>query len=114
MRSCSPGRGVMRKASARRRALVAGRLPIGEHVDALRLKAMLASFDRPGQPGGLFSELLLSARAEALVEAVEIVIARPDAVRTVLTRFPYTDPESIGGYLDGALPPPAPEGSTPR
>ena len=93
--------------------LVAGRLPIGEHGDALRLKEMLAAFDRPGAPGGLFSERLLSARPEALVEAVEIVIARPDAVRTVLTRFPYTDPESIGGYLDGALPP-RPEGSTPR
>jgi hypothetical protein len=94
--------------------LVARRLPFDEHGDALRLKAMLAAFDRPGQPGGLFSELLLTARPEALVEAIEIVIARPDAVRTVLTRFPYTDPEAIGGYLDAALPHPAPEGSTPR
>ena len=114
MRTCSTGRGPIRKASARRRASSPGDVPIGEHGDALRLKEMLAAFDRPGQPGGLFSERLLSARPEALVEAVEILIARPDAVRTVLTRFPYTDPESIGGYLDRGLPRPAPEGSTPR
>ena len=112
MRTCSTGRGADATGLREAARLVAGRLPIGEHGDALRLKEMLASFDRPGAPGGLFSERLLSARPEALVEAVEIVIARPDAVRTVLTRFPYTDPESIGGYLDGALP--RPEGSTPR
>ena len=29
----------------------------------------------------------------------------PDAVRKVLTRYPYTDPGSIGGPLDGHLPP---------
>ena len=92
--------------------LVADRQPIGDHRDALRLKDMLSAFDRPGKPGGLFSERLLSARPEALEDAVEILITRPDAVRTVLTRFPYTDPESIGGYLDGALP--RPVGSMPR
>ena len=64
---------------------------------------MLAWYDRPGPPEAQFSERLLAARPEALVEAVEILIARPDAVRTVLTRFAYTDPHSIGGYLDRGL-----------
>lgn len=45
--------------------------------------------------------LLLRARPEALPEAVEIVIRRPDALRKVLLRQGYTDPKSIGGYLDG-------------
>ena len=27
----------------------------------------------------------------------------PDAVRTVLTRYPYTDPKTVGGYLDRDL-----------
>ncbi|MDX2038974.1 MAG: glycosyltransferase family 39 protein [Isosphaeraceae bacterium] len=47
-----------------------------------------------------FADVLLRARPSALVEAIEILIARGDAVRTVLTRYPYTDPASIGGPLD--------------
>ena len=43
---------------------------------------------------------LLRNRPEALVEAVEILIRRPDAVRAVLLRSGYTDEDSIGGYLD--------------
>ena len=46
---------------------------------------------------------LLEGRPQALVEAVEILIRRPEAVRAVLTRFGYTDPDSIGGYLDRDL-----------
>ena len=49
---------------------------------------------------------LLKARPQALVEGVEILIARPEAVVTVMTRYGYTDPETIGGYLDRDLPDP--------
>jgi 4-amino-4-deoxy-L-arabinose transferase-like glycosyltransferase len=49
--------------------------------------------------------ILLRARPKALVEAVEILIDQPDAVRGVLTRYPYTDPAGLGGYLDRKLPP---------
>jgi hypothetical protein len=73
---------------------------VGEDANRSRLLAILRRYDQPGQPGGMFSARLLKARPEALVEAVEIVIAHPDAVRTVLMRYPYTDPDRIGGYLD--------------
>ena len=43
---------------------------------------------------------VLRNRPEALVEAVEILIARPEAVRAVLLRGGYTDEGSIGGFLD--------------
>ena len=61
-------------------------------------------FRPPEQPGGRFSERILKGRPQALVEAVEILIRRPEAVRAVLTRFGYTDPDTIGGYLDRDLP----------
>lgn len=51
-----------------------------------------------------YAQFLMRARPEALVEAVQIVISRPDAVRTVMTRYPYTDPETVGGPLDKGLP----------
>jgi hypothetical protein len=50
---------------------------------------------------------LLAARAEALVEAAQILISRPDAVVRVMTTYGYTDPGSIGGFLDQDLPGPA-------
>jgi hypothetical protein len=68
-----------------------------------RLRTILRRYDRPAEPGGRFSQRLLLARPRALVEAVEILIRRPDAVRTVLTRSGYTDPAAIGGYLDRDL-----------
>ena len=46
---------------------------------------------------------LLRARPEALVEAASILIARPDAVVDVVTRYGYTDPARIGGFLDQGL-----------
>ena len=48
---------------------------------------------------------LLKARPEALVEAVGILIDHRQAVSSVMTRYGYTDPESVGGYLDRDLPP---------
>jgi 4-amino-4-deoxy-L-arabinose transferase-like glycosyltransferase len=52
--------------------------------------------------------VLLRQRPEAVPEAVEMLIRRPDAVRAVLTRYGYTDPATIGGYLDRDLPPAKP------
>ncbi|MBV8557349.1 MAG: glycosyltransferase family 39 protein [Planctomycetaceae bacterium] len=79
---------------------IAARRPTADAPNARRLRAILSRYDRPGKPGGRLSERLLRSRPEALVEAVAIVIARPDAVRAVLIHEPYTDPESIGGSLD--------------
>jgi hypothetical protein len=69
----------------------------GEH-----LRAILTRFDGPA-PGQRFATILLRARPRALLEAVEILIARPEAVRTILARPGFTDPDAIGGYLDDAL-----------
>jgi 4-amino-4-deoxy-L-arabinose transferase-like glycosyltransferase len=47
---------------------------------------------------------LFSARPEALVEAVRILNAHRDEVVTIMTRYAYTDPARLGGYLDRDLP----------
>lgn len=81
------------------RTIAEGR-PIEENWEARRLLAILSRFDKPERLETRFSERLLRVRPEALIEAVEMVITRPDAIRTVLGRYPYTDPAEIGGYLD--------------
>ena len=47
--------------------------------------------------------VLFQARPEALIEAVEILIAHPKEVRALMTRSSYTDLETIGGPLDRDL-----------
>ena len=47
---------------------------------------------------------MLAARPEALVEAVQILNAHRDEVVKIMTRYGYTDPLAIGGYLDRDLP----------
>lgn len=51
-----------------------------------------------------FLDRLLTARPEALVEGVQILIRRREAVVAVMTRPGYTDPAAIGGFLDQDLP----------
>ena len=46
---------------------------------------------------------ILRNRPQAIAEAAEILIARPDAVESVLLRPAYTDPATIGGYLDRGI-----------
>ena len=81
---------------------VAGRGPIGPGTAAARLRAHLDRTvgDAKDDRVGWFAGVLLRNRPGALVEAVEILIARGDAVRSVLLHPAYTDPESIGGHLD--------------
>jgi hypothetical protein len=47
---------------------------------------------------------LLKARPKAIEEAVRILIDHPREVTQVLLRYGYTDPRSIGGFLDRDLP----------
>ena len=54
--------------------------------------------------GKYLTNELLRLRPEALVEAVQILNAHRDEVVKVMTRYGYTDPNSIGGYLDRDLP----------
>ena len=81
------------------RALADGKSPPDPDLAAW-LRGQLARYDRPGAS---FADLLMGSRPEALPEAVEMLIRRPEAIRAVLRRYPYTDPESVGGYLDESL-----------
>jgi len=81
------------------RALADGKSPPDPDLAAW-LRGQLARYDRPGAS---FADLLMGSRPEALPEAVEMLIRRPEAIRAVLRRYAYTDPESVGGYLDESL-----------
>ena len=76
--------------------------PIEPGSDAERLRAHLDR--RVGDRGedrlDWRTAIVLRNRPEALAEAVEILIARPDAVRSALLRAGYTDPAAVGGFLD--------------
>jgi hypothetical protein len=63
---------------------------------------LLSRYDQPWNSLS-YARTLLQIRPQALIDAVEIVITRPDAVRRVLLRHSYTDPAWVGGYLDQAL-----------
>jgi 4-amino-4-deoxy-L-arabinose transferase-like glycosyltransferase len=92
-------RRAARRLVERVRAGKAPAAPSGD-ADVDRLAAIVTRYDR----GAPYSAELLRRRPAALVEAVEILIRRPEAVRRVLTRYGYTDPATIGGYLDRDLP----------
>jgi hypothetical protein len=76
------------------------RRPIDDDTDALRLQQILMRFDTTEKVWGLYFERLLRARPEALLEAIEILIQRPDDLRKVLTRVSFIDLEELRGYLD--------------
>ncbi|MFO0949874.1 MAG: hypothetical protein U0835_01720 [Isosphaeraceae bacterium] len=82
------------------RHLASGKDPNGD-PNALRLFQVVNRYP-PNNPG-YFWNVLRKARPQALVEAVEILVRHPDAVRTVQTRYSYTDPATVGGCLDRDL-----------
>ncbi len=77
--------------------------PSDTNEDTRRLMAVLTRFDRAGSADGLFSKKLLGYRPQAVLEAAEILIAHPDALRSVLSCQGYTDTATIGGWLDRDL-----------
>ena len=87
------------------RYLAARKQPQGNR-DAERLVGLVVDDPAPKvvQTRQFFLDRLLKARPEALVEAVEILIRHTAEVVQVMTRYGYTDPQSIGGYLDRDLP----------
>ncbi len=92
-----------------RSAREVARDPTGPGPDptADRLRAFLRRrYGTPDETDKRFdwrADLLLHIRPEALVEAASILVAHPDAVRSVLLRPGFTDPATIGGYLDRDL-----------
>lgn len=91
-------------AAARHLAAAAGR-PAGEHEGARRLYSLITDEDpKDRQVRHEMARQLLAARPEALVEGVRILNAHRDEVVRIMTRYAYTDPTRVGGYLDRDLP----------
>ncbi|MBI1325554.1 4-amino-4-deoxy-L-arabinose transferase [bacterium] len=65
-----------------------------------RLLAVLTRYDKP-EAGRDFSGILFRARPEGLAEGVEILIRHGKTLREVMLRSGYTDPNWIGGPVDG-------------
>ncbi|MDR3637671.1 MAG: glycosyltransferase family 39 protein [Isosphaeraceae bacterium] len=87
------------------RAAVRGlsrREPDSDRVPVGKLRALLGRFDHNDALDGLLTAWLLRSRPQAFEEALEIVIAHPDEVRTVLTHPGYTQ----AAPLDRDLPRP--------
>ncbi len=82
-----------------RREILAG-APFATDPAAARLYQTLTRYDDQAP----FSARLLGLDPEALAEAAAILARRGDAVRAVLSRYPFTDPATVGGPLDAALP----------
>ncbi len=78
----------------------------GDDPAAGRLLRLIAHLPVPKtlEPRPLFVDRLLAARPEGLVEGVQILLDHPAEVVAVMTRYGYTDPRLIGGYLDRNLP----------
>jgi hypothetical protein len=68
--------------------------------NARALLTIISRYDQPGQ-GRAFSRILLGSRPEGLTEAVEILIKHREKLRQIYLRSGYTDPEWIGGPVDG-------------
>jgi len=57
-------------------------------------------------PATLVRQEIARGTPQALIEAVEILNSHRDEVQQVMTRYGYTDPNRLGGYLDRDLPGP--------
>jgi hypothetical protein len=86
---------------------LAGRKSIQPDAKAQRLLALLTTESDPKglQVRHYLTERLLEIRPVALVEGVQMLLAHRQAIESVMTRYGYTDPESIGGFIDRDLGP---------
>ncbi len=92
---------------------LAGGRPLEEDENASRLHALITA-DRSRQGSIMRAESLnqlLAARSEGLVEAAQILNSHRDEVIAVMSRYGYTDPNRLGGYLDRDLAQPAHTGN---
>ncbi len=85
---------------------IAAKRPTDKDENAQRLMELMTTETNPRGPRirHYLTEQLLSRRPQALIEAIQILNSHRDEVVKVMTRSGYTDPESIGGYLDRDLP----------
>jgi hypothetical protein len=87
---------------------IASKQPAEENTNANRLMELLPSEITPTRKRipNYFIRKLLQVRPEALVEAIQILNTHRDELVQVMTRYGYTDPRMLGGYLDRDLPNP--------
>ncbi|MFI5456717.1 MAG: glycosyltransferase family 39 protein [Isosphaerales bacterium] len=85
---------------------IAAKQPPEGNKDAKRLMELLTTETNPNGLRHYFTEKLLQLRPEALVEAIELLNTHRDEIVRVMSRYGYTDPRTIGGYLDRDLPNP--------
>jgi hypothetical protein len=76
---------------------------VQDNADAKKLLRILTGDVNPQGAQHYLLQQVLERRPEALVEAVQIINARRGDVVKVMTRQGYTDPDSIGGFLDRDL-----------
>ena len=93
------------RAAARALADRSPATPITARLRAFLTRPVFADPDSQGQWRDRWAGPLLQNRPQAIVEAVEILIARPEAVAAVLLHPGYTDPSAVGGYLDAGIAP---------
>ncbi len=82
---------------------IAAQAPLEGNGPAQRLMRLMTADPNPKSLRPLYLTALMRARPEALVEAIQMLNARSGDVERVLLRYGYTDPGSIGGYLDRGL-----------
>jgi 4-amino-4-deoxy-L-arabinose transferase-like glycosyltransferase len=87
---------------------IASRQPIDKFPNAQRLYDLITTETNPNGPQvrHYLTNELLRLRPQALVEAIQILNAHRDEVVKVMTRYGYTDPKQIDGFLDRDLPTP--------
>lgn len=103
--------GLLRTA----RSIAAGQ-PLKDNADAQRLMELITTETDPSdtkRPRHYRFERLLVIRPEALVEAVQMINTHRAEVERVMTRYGYTDPRTLDGYLDRDLPNPNIDGNGP-
>jgi hypothetical protein len=82
---------------------IAAKQPLEKDQRAQQLWDLMTREKKPDGPRHWYVEQLLGRRPQALVEAVEILNAHRDEVVAIMTRYGYTDPNRLGGYLDRDL-----------
>ena len=85
---------------------IAANQPIEDDPLSQRLLNLMTTDSKPegAKIRKYLTNEVLRLRPQALVEAVQILNARREDVVKVMTRYGYTDPKSIEGYLDRDLP----------
>ncbi len=90
---------------------IAARKPLQDDKKAERLMQLLTDEPNPNGLRHFYTKELIHARPQALVEAIQMLIAHREEIERVLLRYGYSDPSAQGGYLDRDLSAPLIDGA---